>query len=62
MSPEQYERVGELYHAALELEPEARPRFWDWCWWRRAAIAAKVSGGTPQRRLKAAGLRSLTCS
>jgi eukaryotic-like serine/threonine-protein kinase len=27
MTPEQYRRVGELYHAALELEPEARPGF-----------------------------------
>jgi eukaryotic-like serine/threonine-protein kinase len=27
MSPEQYKRVGELYHAALELAPEARSRF-----------------------------------
>ena len=27
MSSEQYERVGELYHAAMELEPEARPDF-----------------------------------
>src|SRR5438093_1623847 len=27
MSSEQYERVGEIYHAALELEPEARAGF-----------------------------------
>ncbi len=27
MSSEQYERVGELYHAAMELAPEARPDF-----------------------------------
>lgn len=27
MTPEQYRRVGELYHAALELAPEARPGF-----------------------------------
>jgi len=27
MTPEQYRRVGELYHAAMELEPEARPDF-----------------------------------
>jgi eukaryotic-like serine/threonine-protein kinase len=27
MTPEQYQLVGELYHAALELAPEARPRF-----------------------------------
>ena len=27
MTPEQYQRVGELYHAALELEPAAREGF-----------------------------------
>ena len=27
MTPEQYRRVGALYHAALELAPEARPDF-----------------------------------
>src|SRR5262245_47390269 len=27
MTPEQYERVGELFHAAMELAPEARPDF-----------------------------------
>jgi serine/threonine protein kinase/lipopolysaccharide biosynthesis regulator YciM len=27
MTPEQYRRVGELYHAAMELAPEARPDF-----------------------------------
>ena len=27
MTPEQYQRIGELYHAALELAPEARPAF-----------------------------------
>jgi serine/threonine protein kinase len=27
MTPEQYRRIGELYHAAMELEPEARPDF-----------------------------------
>jgi len=27
MTPEQYRRVGELYHAAMELEPEARTEF-----------------------------------
>ena len=27
MTPEQYQRVGELYHAALELEPDAREGF-----------------------------------
>ncbi|HEV2665411.1 MAG TPA: serine/threonine protein kinase, partial [Blastocatellia bacterium] len=27
MTPEQYRRVGELYHAAMELAPEARVDF-----------------------------------
>lgn len=27
MTPEQYERAGEIYHAAMELAPEARPAF-----------------------------------
>jgi hypothetical protein len=27
MTPERYQRVVELFHAALELEPEARPAF-----------------------------------
>src|SRR5262249_2055301 len=27
MTPEQYRRIGELYHAAMELEPEARVDF-----------------------------------
>jgi eukaryotic-like serine/threonine-protein kinase len=27
MTPEQHRRIGELYHAALELAPEARPGF-----------------------------------
>ena len=27
MSAERYERIGELYHAALELETEARADF-----------------------------------
>jgi hypothetical protein len=27
MTPEQYRQVGELYHAASELSPEARPDF-----------------------------------
>src|ERR1044072_7116753 len=37
MSPEQYERLGEIYHAALELDPEDRPRF-----------LAKACGGDQQ--------------
>ncbi len=27
MTPEQYQQIGQLYHAALELEPAARPAF-----------------------------------
>jgi hypothetical protein len=27
MTPERYQKVVELFHAALELEPEARPAF-----------------------------------
>ena len=29
MTPEQYQRVGELYHAVLELEPDARSAYLD---------------------------------
>jgi hypothetical protein len=27
MTPEQFQRVGDLYHAAMELAPAARPSF-----------------------------------
>jgi serine/threonine protein kinase len=39
MSSEQFERVGELYHAAMELAPEARPDF-----------LAEVCGGEEELR------------
>ena len=29
MTPEQYQRIGQLYHAALDLPPETRASFLD---------------------------------
>src|SRR5512144_561548 len=31
MTPDQYEKIGELYNAALELEPAARAAFLEAC-------------------------------
>jgi hypothetical protein len=49
MTPERWRQVENLYYAALELQPEARPSFLDYRL-RSAGVLAGESTGTAQPR------------